>query len=90
MTVLAEALALLFRVLEAAVLVRVLYSWVDPNPYPTNTFKRVLWAVTDPILEPLRRVIPPMGMFDISPVVALVLLQVLSQVVAGLVAPYGY
>jgi YggT family protein len=89
-TAFVEAFGLLLRVLEAAILVRVLYSWVDPNPYPTNTFKRLLWALTDPILEPLRRVIPPVGMLDISPVVALIALQVLGQVVASLASPTGF
>jgi YggT family protein len=75
------ALVALLQVLEVAVLVRVIYSWVDSNPYASNAVKRVLWTITDPILEPLRRVIPPLGMFDVSPIVAIVLLQVLQRVV---------
>jgi YggT family protein len=79
----------LFSFYALAVLGRVLYSWVDPNPYPTNEAKRILWMVTDPILEPLRRVIPPLGMFDISPIVALVLIQVVQQSVVAMLFPYG-
>jgi YggT family protein len=78
-----------FQVVQLAVLVRVLYSWVDQNPYPTNAFKRVLWSVTDPILEPLRRIIPPLGMFDISPLVALILVQVVHRAVIAAIFPYG-
>jgi len=83
-----QALNLLFVLLQLAILARVLYSWVDPNPYPTNEVKRLLWMVTDPVLEPLRRVIPPLGMFDISPLVALVILQVLHRVIVS--AMQGY
>ena len=75
-----QALNALFTVLELAVLARVLYSWVDPNPYSTNQIKQLLWAVTDPILEPIRRVLPPVGMIDLSPVVALVGLQIIQRV----------
>ncbi|MFN2114226.1 MAG: YggT family protein [Anaerolineae bacterium] len=66
--------------LQVAILVRVFYSWVDSNPYPTNDLKRALWAVTDPILDPLRRVIPPIGMLDVTPVVAIVALSILRQI----------
>ena len=83
-----EALNLFFLFLQLAILARVLYSWLDPNPYPTNEFKRLLWMVTDPVLEPLRRVVPPLGMFDITPLVALVILQVLQRVIHG--AMLGY
>ena len=78
-----------FQALQLAILVRVLYSWVDQNPYPTNAFKRVLWTVTDPILEPLRRVIPPLGMFDISPIAALFLVQIVHRIVLAALFPYG-
>lgn len=76
-----DAIRFVFGVLQLAILARVVYSWLDPNPYPTNELKRLLWAITDPILEPLRRVVPPLGMLDITPIVALVLLSVLERLV---------
>lgn len=78
----------LFLALQILILARVLYSWVDNDPYPSNEVKRWLWAVTDPILEPLRRLIPPMGMLDITPIVALVLLSVLRRVVVEALIGY--
>lgn len=75
---------MLLRLLWWAILVRVLLSWVDRNPYPTNAFKRLLFALTDPILLPLQRLIPPLGMFDVSPVVALFALGILEQYLRGL------
>lgn len=77
-----------FYLLQLLILGRILYSWVDPNPYPTNELKRWLWMLTEPILAPFRRVIPPLGMFDISALVALLVLQVVGQVLANAIYPY--
>jgi len=85
-----NAVNTLISLLQVAVLLRVLYSWVDPSPYPTNEVKRILWAVTDPLLEPLRRVVPPLGMLDITPLVALVLLQVVQRVILQVAGPTGW
>jgi YggT family protein len=74
-----NAINLIFGAVQLAILGRVLLSWVDPDPYPNSELKRLLWAVTDPILEPLRRVVPPLGMLDITPMVAIVLLYVVQQ-----------
>ncbi len=86
---LVELVAALIYVMELLIIARVLLSWVDPNPYPSNEFKRVLFALTDPILEPLRRYIPPLGgMLDVSPIVAIVLLSFLQQLLVELLGPY--
>jgi len=42
----------------------------------------VLDQITEPILSPLRRIVPRIGMIDITPLVAIILLQVLAQAVA--------
>lgn len=78
------AIQLVFTILELAVLARVLFSWIRPDPY--NQFVRIIVQVTDPILVPLRRVIPPLGMIDITPMVALIGLSVISQIIVGLLA----
>jgi len=65
-------------VLTAAVFIRVLLSWFPIDP--RNPLVTLLYDVTEPILEPLRRVIPRMGMFDLSPLVALLLIQLLGRV----------
>lgn len=43
---------------------------------------RALDAITEPVLEPLRRVVPTIGMIDITPMVAMILLQVIAQALA--------
>lgn len=68
---------LLFQVLTWAIILRALLSWF--NLPPTHPLIVLLYDVTEPILAPLRRVIPRIGMIDISPVVAIVLMNVLSD-----------
>ncbi len=54
-------------------IIRILISWVSPDPF--NPVVQFLHQITDPVLQPLQRIIPPIGPFDISPMVALLLLQ---------------
>jgi len=68
---------LLFYALNLAILIRVITSWLNVNPYhPLVSF---IYQITDPILVPLRRIIPPLGMIDITPIIALILLSVVQQ-----------
>lgn len=69
------------------ILIRIIMSWVTSA---ANRFLRVLSRLTDPVLEPFRRIIPPLGMFDISPIVVFLLLnflQIAIAVVFGLGRP---
>ena len=70
---------LLLTVLGFAIIARALLSWVQIDPY--NPLVQILYAITEPILAPLRRFIPPIGgMMDITPIVALIILQVLQAI----------
>ena len=72
-------LELLLQILTAAVFARAIISWFPIRP--DNPLVIILNQITEPILAPLRRVIPTIGMMDISPLVAMILLQVISQYV---------
>lgn len=48
-------------------LVRVAFSWV--SPYPTNAVSRFTFQLTEPVLAPVRRWLPPMSGIDLSPLV---------------------
>jgi YggT family protein len=65
---------ILLEALTWLILIRVLISWV-PNLNQDNLIVRLLRQATDPILEPARRLIPPLGGMDISPIVVVLLLQ---------------
>ena len=62
------------------IIIEAVFSWVNPNA-PLAPFVR---ALTNPLLQPLRRVIPLIGNIDLSPLVALVLLQIALRVVSAL------
>ena len=74
----------LARVLNAAILIRILLSWfpIDPN----NRLIVILYEITEPILGPIRRLIPSLAGFDISPILALVLIQVTESVLLTVLA----
>lgn len=71
-----------FMVLRLAILVRVISAWTRLSPYS----KWIAWAfrITEPLLGPLRRIIPPIGMIDISPIVAYFLLGLLEGSLSSL------
>jgi YggT family protein len=73
-------LNLLFTVLSLAVIARALLSWFDPGlRYPIS---QILVDLTEPIIAPIRRIVPPVGgMIDLSPLIALILLQVIERVI---------
>ncbi len=69
---------ILFAVLTWAIIIRVLLTWIPGLP-PGHPVVRALASITDPILEPARRIIPPIGMLDISPIVVLFALQLVRE-----------
>jgi YggT family protein len=64
------------------IFVRVIFSWV--NVSYSHRWMRLLVKATEPLLGPLRRAIPLIGGFDVSPIVALLIVQVLQRLVAGM------
>lgn len=72
----------LVLVLWLLVLGRVLVSWVDPQG--RNTVSQYLVGMTEPLLAPIRRVLPQTGMFDWSPLVLMLGLGFLLRVVSAL------
>jgi YggT family protein len=66
-------------VLSIAIIGRALLSWFDPGM--KTMVGRLLRDVTEPIIAPIRQVMPRMGMLDLSPIVALVLLRLIGVLV---------
>ena len=73
-----DLIRLLCRVLSLAILARAIISWFSPNP--TNRLVIILYQVTEPFLAPLRRIIPTGGMFDFTPLVAIIILQLITYI----------
>ncbi|MEZ5216748.1 MAG: YggT family protein [Ilumatobacteraceae bacterium] len=62
-----------------AIIVRIALSWFPLQPGGVAAqVAGVLRRITDPVLEPLRRVIPPLGGLDLSPLVAIIGIQVIA------------
>ena len=63
------------------IFIRIIFSWGMVSY--ANPIMRFLVNATDPLLVPLRRIIPPLGMIDISPIVAFFILWLFMQAIAG-------
>jgi YggT family protein len=68
----------LIYILNFAIIIRALMSWF--NPSMENPIVRFVVEITEPVLAPLRRIVPRIGMIDITPIVAILLLQVIQNV----------
>ncbi|PJF43657.1 MAG: hypothetical protein CUN55_08015 [Phototrophicales bacterium] len=64
------------------ILARVLMSWVQIDPY--SPIAQALYQLTEPVLAPVRNLLPPMAGFDFSPIIAMIGIQVLGQLLAQL------
>ena len=80
---LAYFINILFTLLWAAILGRVIISWI--NLSPDNPIVVLLYGITEPILAPIRRVLPSMGMIDLSPMVALIVMMIIQRVLLSLI-----
>lgn len=97
-TTLAAIYSALIRVIDLytwVLIARILLSWFPVNWYD-QPFK-LLRDVTDPVMEPFRRLIPPLGMIDISPIVLFFLLnlvtnglEALCENTTGINCPIGF
>lgn len=74
-----RVLLLLLEALTVVIVLRALMTWISPGE--TNPLARFLYQITEPVLAPLRRILPKFGGLDFSPFVAVVILQVLVRVV---------
>ena len=63
--------------LQLLIVARVIMSWLRPNP--TGPLGRFLMEVTDPLLLPFQKILPPMAGLDFSPILALVVIQILQS-----------
>ena len=63
------------------IIIRIVFSWGRVSY--RNRIMRFLFDVTEPLLGPLRRIIPPLGWIDISPIVAFIILWLFQAAIAG-------
>ena len=79
---------IIFQVYIWLIFARILLSWVKHNPY--NPLIRFIYDVTEPLLGFFRRIIPPLGVIDISPIAAFFALELLNKVVIEVLRALGF
>ena len=90
MSFIVQFLNLLLTILWLALLSRVILSWIsafapgNPIVSPNNPIVLIIHQLTEPILAPLRRIIPPIAGFDFTPLIAFFLIILLRNFVARL------
>ena len=83
----AQIIGVILTILTWIIIIRALISWVNPDPY--NPIVQFLYRVTEPILMPIRRILPAMGGFDLSPIVALVGIMFIRSYVVRTLIEFG-
>ena len=79
----AELVLLLVNIFIFSILVQVILSWINPGTY--TPVGALLQSITSPVLAPIQRVIPPVGGIDLSPLFALIGLQVIKMLIHPLI-----
>lgn len=87
-TDIAEYVSTLIWVYTILILARILMTWIPRMPYNPllNSIVRFVEDVTDPYLALFRKFIPPIGMIDISPIVAIFALGLVGNIVTAAIA----
>ncbi len=83
----AQLTSLILTLLFWAIFIRAILSWVNPDPY--NPIVRFLDRVTAPILHPIQRVVPLFGGIDISPFIAMLLIELLKGLLVRAILNLG-
>lgn len=84
---LAGLLRLLVYIFLVAIFIKVITSWIAPDIYSPVT--RLLDTLSEPLLRPARRLLPPMGGLDLSPIVVLIALQMLLMLLVNPIGDLG-
>jgi YggT family protein len=87
MGALAKVLNSLIGMVMLALILQALMSWLNPNPH--SPFYRVLAAISDPVLRPLRARIPPIGGIDLTPIIVILFLMFVQDAVVRSLDDYS-
>ncbi|GMR07244.1 MAG: YggT family protein [Gammaproteobacteria bacterium] len=75
----AQLVSLVLNIFFVTIIIQVILSWVSPNSY--NPVVGLLYSLSEPLLRPARRLIPPIGGMDLSPIVVLIFIQLLQMLI---------
>jgi YggT family protein len=77
--VIAPALEVVLYLFMICLIVRSVFSWIEP--YPKNRIHRLTFDITEPVIGPVRRLVPPMGGLDISFILVFFAVVIVLQLV---------
>ncbi len=77
-----ELVALALNVFLFSIFIQVIISWVNPGTY--NPVVSLLYSLTEPVLRPCRRLLPPISGLDLSPLIALIAIQLAKYLILPL------
>ena len=83
----ANVIDMLLTIFYWLILLRAIISWVNPDPF--NPIVQFLYRVTEPVLEPIRRFLPSMGI-DISPLIVFILIMFLKPFLVNSLLELGW
>lgn len=87
MTTLYKAIDYFFHIIEILILVRIIFSYLRIGPY--SPIGRVVYELTEPVLAPARKIIYKIGidtgMFDFSPILAVLILRIISSIIKSII-----
>jgi YggT family protein len=83
----ADLLTVAVKLFFFAILLMVIVSWVSPGTY--NPAIELVHAVTEPLMRPARQLLPPLGGFDLSPILVLLLLHLTERLIIIPIRGYG-
>lgn len=70
------------QIYSLVLIVRIVFTWL-PRQHRTNEFYKFIYSATEPVLRPVRGIIPPIKGIDFSPILIFILLNVLIEVLKG-------
>lgn len=79
MNIIGDILFLVLQVFQLVLLARVLLTWF-PNIDRNNQLVRMLYDITEPVLQPIRNMLPQTGMVDFSPLIVFLIISVLLRI----------
>jgi YggT family protein len=85
----ARVLGVVLNIYMWVIIIRALLSWVNPDPY--NTIVQFLTRITEPVLRPLRKLVPAYRLgIDLSPLIAILIIYFLEIAVVDTLVRIGY
>lgn len=89
LSAIAELIDIILTLYMYIIIARALISWVNPDPY--NTIVQLLFRVTEPVLNPLRRLIPSYKLgIDLSPMIVILIIMFLRRFVVATIRQAAY